>query len=95
MKKGSIISLNFSIIYHETSYKIIISSTNSRCVILQDDPILTPLKLQVVVASFINLLKPYTIKRKIKGDKRSPCHRPLSILNKGDVFPFIHIEKYT
>jgi hypothetical protein len=39
------------------------------------------------------MLKPFTTRRKRRGDNGNPYLSPLSGLNKGDVAPFIRIEK--
>jgi hypothetical protein len=61
-------------------------------VILQDIPILTPLKLPLLEASFNDLLNPSTISHERREDRWHSYLSHLPMPKKGDKTPFIKIE---
>lgn len=61
--------------------------------ILHAQPMHIPLKIPLYDPSFINLIIPLAIRRKRKGKHGHPYIRSFPGLKKGDVAPFINIEK--
>ena len=94
LKKKSIIPLNFSMALLVPSQKINMSSTKSRCLMLHDAPIDTPLRLPFIFSSLISLLKHSSININRRGDRCHPYLRDLPNWKKGDDTPFINTTKY-
>jgi len=76
------------------SQKIKMSSTKSRCLMLRDAPIDTPLRLPFIFSSLISLLKHSSININRRGDRCHPYLRDLPNWKKGDDTPFINTTKY-